>query len=112
MASAPCGYESLAFNEKDYAAIETCSLEKLSFLDFVERHVPETLEFFSDIPFRYNDDKDWVLRCVRERGDLLRKSSPRLQDDIDVVTAAVNNEPSAIQYASERLQASLSEPPE
>jgi len=58
VASAPCGYESLAFNEKDYTAIETSSMEKLSFLDFVESHVPETLESFYDVPFRYKDDKD------------------------------------------------------
>ena len=50
-----------------------------------------------------NKDKPVVLSVVRRRGRELRFADATLQDDFDVVKAAVSQDSNAVRFASERL---------
>lgn len=58
------------------------------------------------VPEEMYDDKEIVLFIVNKNGHLLWKASDRLIDDIDVVSAAIKNNPDAIRFASKRLKES------
>ena len=106
VASAPCGYESLAVDERNYSfCCESYGMKSEGFLDFVERHMDVLHEFtFPHITNNNSDNKSLVLRCVSERGLLLGRASARLRDDLEVVRAAIKNSNGAYEFASHRLQ--------
>lgn len=67
--------------------------------DFKNFH--SSLQFASE---RLQDDKEVVLAAVKNQGFTLKFASERLQDDKEVVLATVKTSFSALQFVSERLQ--------
>lgn len=62
---------------------------------------PVSLKFASD---RLKDDKEVVMTATERQGSVLKYASDRLKDDKKVVLSAVKDEFQGFQYASERLQ--------
>jgi hypothetical protein len=54
---------------------------------------------------RLRNDKDVVAPAVTWKGAQLKDASKPLQDDDDIVRLAIDNDPTALQFASPRLQA-------
>ena len=81
-------------------------LRKELAIKFVRRHGGHTLAHF---PEDLQDDKEVVLAAVKENGFALRFASDRLKDDEDIVRAAVRRNRRALRFASERLQKLLRE---
>lgn len=55
------------------------------------------------------DNKEYILKLVKENGLFLCFASDRLRDDKDVVLEAVKNHEMALQFASDRLRKKLKE---
>ena len=51
-----------------------------------------------------NDDKEYVLEQVKQKGSLLDFASDRLKDDREVVIAAVIQDGNSLEFASDRLK--------
>ena len=67
------------------------------------QHKEYTLSFFHVSP-KLKADKDFILDAVQQNGSALRYASDELISDREVVLAAVNQNADAIYYASHILQ--------
>ncbi|NGX46025.1 MAG: hypothetical protein K940chlam2_01207 [Chlamydiae bacterium] len=56
-----------------------------------------------DLTF-FKKDKDSALAAVSQDGWALACATPELRDDLEVVSAAIAQNPEAIQYASKRIK--------
>ena len=50
------------------------------------------------------DNREYVLKTVKENGKLLEFASDILKDDYEIASQAVNNNPEALEFVSERLK--------
>ena len=48
----------------------------------------------------YKNDKDLVLIAVKSKGESLEFTNEKLKSDIEIVTSALNQNGSALQYVS------------
>ena len=50
------------------------------------------------------NDKEYVLKCVAQKGALLEFASSELRNDKEVVLEAIHNNPEALEFASDELK--------
>jgi lambda repressor-like predicted transcriptional regulator len=86
-------YASEALKTNPDFILEAIEAEKAGYNSVVVDYIPKVL--FST--------REFVLKLVSTRGDTLKYASSSMRSDIDIVLAAVKQDPTAIKYAEKKL---------
>ena len=69
----------------------------------------DELDYFIDFIFKtidktYKTDKDFFLKLVKIDGQLLKKASSKLKNDLEIGIEAIKNDPNAVDFLSETIK--------